>query len=230
MNFFSWVCPRNTVHSNSRSPSQHIYYFSYCSNSISISSAVSDECILSNYYLIYNVEQRLATGWTVRRSNPGGARFSAPVQTGPGAHLASCTIGTGSFPGVKSDRDVTLTPHPLLVPWSWKSRAIPLLPLWAVRPVQSLSACTRVTFTLLIHIIRVPVFVSYCCSPAFRSVSSPDYWLRTCLCLLILRWRGVGAFVSQCMSWYSWCVAELFKATLQIGETRVIVPRAVEDV
>ena len=32
-----------------------------------------------------------------------------------------------------------------------KSIAIPLLPLWAVRPVQSLSACTRVhfTFTLL---------------------------------------------------------------------------------
>jgi hypothetical protein len=29
------------------------------------------------------------------------------------------------------------------------SRAIPLLSLWAVRPVQSLSACTRVTFTLL---------------------------------------------------------------------------------
>ena len=29
------------------------------------------------------------------------------------------------------------------------SRAIPLLPLWAVRPVQSLSACTRVHFTFL---------------------------------------------------------------------------------
>jgi hypothetical protein len=27
-------------------------------------------------------------------------------------------------------------------------RAIPLLPLWAVRPVQSFSACTRVNFTL----------------------------------------------------------------------------------
>jgi hypothetical protein len=27
------------------------------------------------------------------------------------------------------------------------SRAIPLLPLWAVRSVQSLSACTTVTFT-----------------------------------------------------------------------------------
>jgi hypothetical protein len=30
-----------------------------------------------------------------------GARFSAPVQTGPGAHPASCTMGTRSFPGVK---------------------------------------------------------------------------------------------------------------------------------
>jgi len=57
-------------------------------------------------------------------------------------------MGTGSFPGVKSGRGVTLTPYPLLVPWSWKSRAISLLPLWAVRPVQSLSACTRVHFTL----------------------------------------------------------------------------------
>jgi hypothetical protein len=74
-------------------------------------------------------------------------RFSAPVQTGPGAHPASCTMGTGSFPGVKSGQGVTLTPHPLLVPRSWKGRAIPLLPLWAVRPVQSLSACTGVHFT-----------------------------------------------------------------------------------
>jgi hypothetical protein len=59
---------------------------------------------------------------------PVGARFSAPVQTGPGAHPASCTMGTRSFPGVKSGRGVTLTLHPLLVPWSRKGRAIPLLP------------------------------------------------------------------------------------------------------
>ena len=52
------------------------------------------------------------------------------------------------IPGVKSGRSVTLTPHPLLVAWSRKGRAIPVLPLWAVRPVQSLSACTRVHFTL----------------------------------------------------------------------------------
>ena len=33
-----------------------------------------------------------------RKKNPGGARFSAPVQTGPGAHLPSHTMGTVFFP------------------------------------------------------------------------------------------------------------------------------------
>jgi hypothetical protein len=46
------------------------------------------------------------------------AMFFAPVQTGPGAHSASCTMGTGSFTGVESGRGVTLSPHPLLVPRS----------------------------------------------------------------------------------------------------------------
>ena len=49
------------------------------------------------------------------RLGGGEARFSAPVQTGPEAHPASCTMGTGSFPGVKSGRGLTLTPHSLLV-------------------------------------------------------------------------------------------------------------------
>jgi hypothetical protein len=34
-------------------------------------------------------------------SESWGPRFSAPVQTGPGTHPASYTMGTGSFPGVK---------------------------------------------------------------------------------------------------------------------------------
>ena len=42
-----------------------------------------------------------------------GSRFSALVQTGPGAQSASCTMGTRSFLGVKSGRGVTLTPHSL---------------------------------------------------------------------------------------------------------------------
>jgi hypothetical protein len=45
-----------------------------------------------------------------------GARFSTLVQNGPRAHPASCTLGTGSFPGVKSGQGVKLTPHPLLAP------------------------------------------------------------------------------------------------------------------
>ena len=32
---------------------------------------------------------------------PVGARFSAPVHTGPEAYPASCTMGTGSFPRAK---------------------------------------------------------------------------------------------------------------------------------
>jgi len=41
-----------------------------------------------------------------------GARFSAPVQTGPGAYPASYTMGTGSFPGLKRPgRGVDHPPH-----------------------------------------------------------------------------------------------------------------------
>ena len=41
------------------------------------------------------------------------ARFSTPVQTGPGAHLASCTMGTGSFPGGKERPGLDADPSPL---------------------------------------------------------------------------------------------------------------------
>ena len=47
--------------------------------------------------------------WSIRvrdSDGPGiesrwGARFFAPVETSPGAHPASYTMGTRSFPGVK---------------------------------------------------------------------------------------------------------------------------------
>ena len=93
---------------------------------------------VSMYCIVWAVLRRRYSDWqraglSVDRI-PVGARFSAPVQTGPGSHPASCIMGTGSFPGVKSGRCVTLTPHLLLVPLSRKSRAIPPLPVWAVRP------------------------------------------------------------------------------------------------
>ena len=59
----------------------------------------------------------LWAGWSADQI-PVGLRFFAPVQTSHGAHPASCTMSTGSFLGVKSGQSLTLTPHPLLVPWS----------------------------------------------------------------------------------------------------------------
>jgi hypothetical protein len=51
------------------------------------------------------------------------------VQTGSGAHPASCTMGTGGpFPGAKRGRGVTLTTHPHLVPRSRMSRRYTPLP------------------------------------------------------------------------------------------------------
>ena len=70
----------------------------------------------------------MTMGWTVRDRIP--VDFP-PVYTGPGAHPASCKTGTGSFPAVKCGRGVLLTTHGLLVPRSWKSRAITLPTLWA---------------------------------------------------------------------------------------------------
>jgi hypothetical protein len=60
-----------------------------------------------------------------------GRDFFAHVQTGPGAHPVSCTVGSGSFPGVNR----------LLALRSRMSRTIPLLPLWAF------GACYRANFT-----------------------------------------------------------------------------------
>ena len=77
-------------------------------------------------------------------SYPGGDEIFCPSRPALGPTQPPVKWVLGLISGVKSGRNVTLTLHPLLVPWSRKSRAIPLLPLWAIRPVQSLSACTRV--------------------------------------------------------------------------------------
>ena len=50
-------------------------------------------------------------------SNPDGATFSAHVQTGTGAHLASSAVGTASIsPGGYSGRDVALITNSHLAP------------------------------------------------------------------------------------------------------------------
>ena len=61
---------------------------------------------------------------------------------------------TGSFPGVKCGRSVLLTPHPLLVPPSWKRRAIPLPSLWAT------TGPLTYIYTIQVHISYSRVYVS----------------------------------------------------------------------
>jgi len=101
-------------------------------------------------------------------------------------------MGTGSFQGVKSGRGVKLTLHPFWCrgqervelylnslmgrtactePQCLYSTAIPLLPLWAVRPVQSLSVCTVQIYLYSpygpygLYIASVPVQYSYTSTP-----------------------------------------------------------------
>ena len=69
-------------------------------------------------------------------SNPGGDEIFRPSRSAPGAHPTPCKMDTESLPGVKCGRGVLLTTHPLLVPRSWKSRAIPLPTLWATPGLQ----------------------------------------------------------------------------------------------
>jgi hypothetical protein len=60
-------------------------------------------------YALSHVTGWFATAQSVQRLAKAGLsgdripvpRFSAPVQTGPGAHPASYKMGTGSFPGLK---------------------------------------------------------------------------------------------------------------------------------
>ena len=61
--------------------------------------------MVSFRYIMINVGWDKTVGIGRSRDRiPAGARFSAPIQTGPGALPASNTIGTGSFPRVKRPR------------------------------------------------------------------------------------------------------------------------------
>ena len=91
-----WKGAENLAPTGIRSPDQQIYYYYYC------------VCVM-NMLVKYRF-CRLSTSWTVRGSNPAGARFSVPFQTGPGAHPAFCAMGTGSSRG-QITWGVILTTH-----------------------------------------------------------------------------------------------------------------------
>ena len=64
-------------------------------------------------------------------SNPGEDEIFRPSRPALGPTQPPVKWVPGLSPGVKCGRDVLLTIHPLLVPRSWKSRAITLPTLWA---------------------------------------------------------------------------------------------------
>ena len=121
--------------------------------------------------------KRLATCWTVRGSNSGGGEIFRTCPERPWGLPSLLYNEYRVLSGVKSGRGVTLSPHPLLVPWSRKSRAIPLFRLWAVRPVQSLSACTRVHFTFT-FLLLVTDSVVKCTADKFTVLhhASASHW------------------------------------------------------
>jgi hypothetical protein len=76
-----------------------------------------------------------------------------------------------------SDWGLMLTPHPLLVTLVMKSRAI-LLPLWVVRPVQSLSACTTVPLNFFLLSEQMKVHSSTSMMMMMEAVG-PSEWQHT---------------------------------------------------
>ena len=126
--------------------------------------------------------QLLTMGWTVRDRILVGTRFSTcpPDQTGPGAHPASCKMGTGSFLGVKCGRGVLLTPfqcrghgrvEPYLYPpsgphWTCNGITLPLL-LGRCVLVNDLKVCRHQH--QLSNIISVGLTVCLLCTRSYPS-------------------------------------------------------------
>jgi len=87
-------------------------------------------------YFCLSLSKRYPT--PVGRVNVGGlvtcyripieAKFFAPRLTGPGVHPLSCTLGTGSFPGL-SGRGLELTNHPYLAPRLKKEKSYNSTPI-----------------------------------------------------------------------------------------------------
>jgi len=105
--------------------------------------------IVTQLFFTIHAPYALAAGWTVWGSNSSGGEIFRTCPDQPWGPPSLLHNGYRVLPRGKERPGRDADPSPFLVPWSRKSRAIPLLPLWAVRPVQSLSACTTVHFTLL---------------------------------------------------------------------------------
>jgi len=82
-------------------------------------------------------------------SNPGEDEIFRPSKPALGPTQPSLKWEPCLSPGVKCSRGVLLTTHPLLVPQSWKCRAIPVPTLWVTPGLLQ----DHFTFTLLLLMI-----------------------------------------------------------------------------
>jgi hypothetical protein len=114
-------------------------------------------------------------------------------------HLSRQVLGPSQspvpgFPGGREGLRRDADPSSLLVPWSRKSRAIPLLALWAVRSVQSLSSCTVQLYLYSpygpygLYRASVPVQYSYTSTPpmGLTVCTEPQFLYSTAIPLLAL--------------------------------------------
>jgi hypothetical protein len=74
----------------------------------------------------------------IEKKIPTGVQFFAHVQTGPGAHPASCTMGAGSFPGVKRPGRGADHPSPCSAEVTKGYSYTSIHPLGQFRPVTGL--------------------------------------------------------------------------------------------
>jgi len=129
-----------------------------------------------------------------------GARFSARDQTGPGAHPAFCTMGTGSFPWVKSGWGVTLTAHHHLVSWLRKNRAIPL-------PTMGRTDCTepQCLYKGVLYVLTFTMYLCFSrcyCHNTFRHELLTD-GSTACYVQIVLQ-RPYGITLNECKGNYDW--------------------------
>ena len=113
-------------------------------------------------------------------------------------------MDTGSLPGVKCGRGVLLTTHPLLVPRSWKSRAIPVPTLWGhTGPVTGslyhylLLKNANVTFRLVFLYILAGTFCVFCQQCRVRKVG----WLWRAV---LPTGEGMGMILTLCTFRTTW--------------------------
>jgi len=95
-----WIIQKHTAHCPSNTTTRTVLHFGVAT------CLGGGPCSLFGIATGYELDRPRIESWLE-------ARFYTPVQTGPGAHLASCTTGTGLFQGINSGRGVTLTPHPV---------------------------------------------------------------------------------------------------------------------